>query len=116
MLDEMLILDIVLDDFLIDFVCVIRFLSLPFPGCACAAVGSCRFVLKRRGVRGMERVFNKSVFDFSFFGKSVFCISLFNCIGFSDVGLSVVGFSNIGLPAVGFSNIGFSNSGGCGCS
>lgn len=30
---------------------------------------------------GMEWVFDKSVFDFSFFGKSVLCISLFNCVG-----------------------------------
>ena len=65
---------------------------------------------------GMEWLFDKSVFDFSFFDKLVFCISLFNCIGFSDVGLSGVGFSNIGLSAVGFSNTGQSNAGGCGCS
>ena len=65
---------------------------------------------------GMEWLFDKSVFDFSFFDKSVFCISLFNSIGFSNVGLSAVGFSNIGLSAVGFSNTGQSNAGGCGCS
>ena len=47
MLDKMLILDIVLDDFLIHAVCVCRFRSFPFR--------LCRFFPQRRGVRGKDR-------------------------------------------------------------
>ena len=47
MLDKMLILDIVLDDFLIHTVCVCRFRSFPFR--------LCRFFPQRRGVRGKDR-------------------------------------------------------------
>lgn len=47
MLDKMLILDIVLDDFLIHAVCVCRFRSFPFR--------LCRFLLKGEGLGGKDR-------------------------------------------------------------
>ena len=84
---EVLILDIVLDNFFIDFVCVFLFLSV-FSGKGFSSLKGAG-----SGERiGMESVFNPSLFIASFFDRSVFCISLFNYIGLSDVG-----FSNTGL-------------------